>query len=105
MLLLEVETDLPPAEVIERAKAFFTTRLSPETAFVLDESESHVRFHTEVGVLTLGVGRRGGRNVVRGSTSRLHQALSQFLTTLEVPEEVRQNLVGPHPAPRALPAA
>jgi hypothetical protein len=104
MLVLETETELPPAEVVARAKEFFTSRLSSQTAFVQDASDSHVRFHTEAGVLTIGVGRRGSRQVVRGSTSRLHNALAQFLGTLSRPEEVRQNLVGPHPAAPVLPA-
>jgi hypothetical protein len=104
MLILEVETELPASEVVSRAKQFFTGRLSPATGFVQDESDSHVRFHTEAGVLTIGVAKRDGRMVVRGSTSRLHQALSQFLSTVTRPEHVRQNLGGPHPAPPKLPA-
>ena len=40
-------------------------------------------------------GKQDGRTVVRGSTSRLHHELSQFLITLAPPEEVKQNLVGP----------
>jgi hypothetical protein len=104
MLILETETQLPPEEVVARAKEFFTSRLSYATGFVLDASDSHVRFHTEAGVVTIGIGRRGDRQVVRGSTSRLHHAVSQFLATLSTPEAVRQNLISPHPtAPVALP--
>jgi hypothetical protein len=102
MLILEIETELEPRDVVERATEFFTSRMSPATAFVLDASDSHVRFHTEAGVVTIGVGRRDGRYVVRGSTSRLHQAVSQFLGTLSRPEEVRQNLGGVRPAPPML---
>jgi hypothetical protein len=104
MLILETETEIPPVEVVERAKEFFTGRLSPYTGFVLDSSESHVRFHTEAGTLTIGMGRRGDRNVVRGSTSRLHHGLSQFLTTLARPEDVRRSLVGSQATRPALPA-
>jgi hypothetical protein len=104
MLILETETELPPEEVVARAKEFFTGRLSPYTGFVLDSGPSHVRFHTEAGVLTVGVGRRGDRNVVRGSTSRLHHGLSQFLAIVSRPEEVRQHAIGPRPTPNALPA-
>lgn len=95
MLILEVETELSAKEVVERAREFFTTRFSPYAGFVQDSSDSHIRFHTEAGVLSVGVGRRGEKNVVRGSTSRLHHELSQFLGTLARPEEVRQNLIGP----------
>jgi hypothetical protein len=103
MLILETETELPPQEVVSRAKEFFASRLSPATAYLLDASDTHVRFHTEAGILTVGVGRRDDRWVVRGSTSRLHQVLSQFLGTLSRPEAVRQNLGGVRPAP-ALPS-
>jgi len=36
-----------------------------------------------------------GRRLVRGSTSRMHHELSQFLSTLAPPEEVRQSVPGP----------
>ncbi len=95
MLIQEVVTELSPAEVVERAREFFTTRLTPYAAFVADESESHIRFEVEAGELTIGTGERDGRTLVRGSTSRLHHELSQFLTTLAPPEEVHQNSGGP----------
>jgi hypothetical protein len=95
MLVQEVHTDLPPAEVVRRAREFFTTRFSPYAAFVEDESESHIRFNLEAGELVIGTGSEGGRTVVRGSTSRMHHELSQFLTTLAPAEEVRQNSLGP----------
>jgi hypothetical protein len=95
MLIQEVVTDLPAEEVVRRAKEFFSLRLTPYAAFTEDGGEGHVRFSTEAGDLTIGVGRQGDRNLVRGSTSRMHHELSQFLTTLAPPEEVRQNLPGP----------
>jgi hypothetical protein len=95
MLVQEVLTDLSPAEVIGRAKEFFTTRLSQYTALIADESEKHVKFDVDAGEVVIGTIPRDGRTLVRGSTSRLHHELSQFLTTLAPPEEVRQNLMGP----------
>ena len=95
MLIQEVITDLPPADVMERAREWFTTRFSPYAGFIEDESEGHLRFEMEACELILGVAQRDGRSVVRGSTSRLHHELSQFLMTLAPAEEVRQNLVGP----------
>jgi hypothetical protein len=95
MLIQEVETDLSAAEVIERARSFFSLLLNPYAAFPSDEGESHIRFVTEAGELMIGVGTREGHNVVRGSTSRMHHELSQFLTTLSETEEVRQNTAGP----------
>lgn len=95
MLIQEVITDLPPAEVMARAREWFTTRFSPYAGFIEEQSEAHLRFEVEAGELILGVAERDGRSVVRGSTSRLHHELSQFLMTLAPAEEVRQNLVGP----------
>lgn len=96
MLVQEVLTDLPAAEVLGRAKEFFTTRLTQYTALVSDEGDAHVKFDVEAGEVVIGtVPQDDGRLLVRGSTSRLHHELSQFLTTLAPPEEVRQNLAGP----------
>ena len=95
MLIQEVLTDTSAAEVIERAKEFFTSRLSQYTALVSDESEAHVRFEVDAGEVLIGAVPQEGRTLVRGSTSRLHHEVSQFLTTLAPAEEVRQNLVGP----------
>ena len=95
MLIQEVLTELPPEEVIRRARDFFSLRLTPYAAFAEDEGPAHIRFSTEAGDLTIGVGEQEGRRLVRGSTSRMHHELSQFLSTLAPPEEVRQNLPGP----------
>jgi hypothetical protein len=103
MLILEVETELSGPELVSRAKEFFTSRFSPATGFVQDASDSHIRFHTEAGVVTIGVAKRDGRTVVRGSSSRLHHPLSQFLASVARPEEVRQNFLA-HPAPPKFPA-
>ena len=91
MLVQEVHTDLPPAEVIRLARDFFTTRFSPHSAFVEAESENHIKFDIEAGEVVIGTGASEGRTLVRGSTSRLHNELSQFLASLAEPEEVRDN--------------
>jgi hypothetical protein len=95
MLIQEVLTDLPAEEVIQRARDFFGLRLTPYAGFPEEEGATHIRFSTEAGDLTIGVGRQGERSLVRGSTSRMHHELSQFLATLAPPEEVRQNVPGP----------
>jgi hypothetical protein len=95
MLIQEVLTDIPAAEVVERARQFFAERFTPYAAFAEEAGESHIKFTTEAGELTIGVGRQGEHNVVRGSTSRMHHELSQFLTTLAPAEEVRENQAGP----------
>lgn len=96
MLIQEVLTDLSPKEVVERAKEFFLTRLTAYTGFLEEESDSHVKFEVEAGELLIGATPgEGGRTRVRGSTSRLHHELSQFMATLAPPEDVRQNMIGP----------
>jgi hypothetical protein len=96
MLIQEVVTDLEPAEILSRAREFFTTRFSNHSAFIEEESEAHVKFEIDSGEVLIGTARRDGRTVVRGSTSRLHSELSRFLMTIApAAEEVRQNLPGP----------
>ena len=95
MLIQEVLTDLPAEEVLSRAKEFFTTRLSQYTALLAEEGPAHLKFDVEAGELVIGTVPHAGRTLVRGSTSRLHHEISQFLTTLAPAEEIRQNLVGP----------
>ncbi len=95
MLVQEVYTELEPHEVIRLAREFFTTRFTPYAAFVEDESDSHLALKIEAGELVIGTGREDGRTVVRGSTSRLHHELSQFLVTLDPGGDVRQNALGP----------
>ncbi|HKP74079.1 MAG TPA: hypothetical protein VJT67_00990 [Longimicrobiaceae bacterium] len=95
MLQQEVLTELPAQEVIQRARDFFTLRFTPYAGFAEDAGDTWIRFTTEAGDLTIGVGQQEGRNLVRGSTSRMHHELSQFLSTLAPPEEVRQSVPGP----------
>jgi hypothetical protein len=95
MLIQETTTDLPADEVLRLARDFFTLRRNSYGAFVEDSGPSHLRLSTEAAELTLGVEGREGRTHVRGSTSRMHHELSQFLSTLGTPEAVRQNVAGP----------
>jgi hypothetical protein len=95
MLVQEVISDLSAAEIVRLAREFFTTRFSPYGAFVKEESDHHVVLNFDSGEVVIGATEEDGKTVVRGSTSRLHHELSQFLTTVAPPEEVRQNAVGP----------
>jgi hypothetical protein len=95
MLIQEVLTDLPPADVIQRAREFFTLRLTPYGAFTEDATDEHIKLVTEAGEVTIGTGAQDGKTLVRASTSRLHHEVSQFLSTLAPPEEVRQSVPGP----------
>ena len=51
MLIQEVITDLPAAEVMARARQWFTTRFSPYAGFIEEESDAHLRFKVEAGEL------------------------------------------------------
>jgi hypothetical protein len=95
MLIQEVLTDVPAAEVVQRARDFFTSRFSPYAGFEEASSDTHIKFVNEAADLTIGVGTQDGKTMVRGSTSRMHAELSQFLATLAPAEEVRQNQPGP----------
>ena len=95
MLIQEVLTELPAEEVIARAREFFTLRFTPYAGFTEEAGPTHVVFSTEAAEVTIGTGRDGERTRVRGSTSRMHHELSQFLATLAPPEDVRQNMPGP----------
>lgn len=95
MLIQEVLTDVAPEAVIRQAKEFFTTRFNPYAAQVSEESDSHLKLVVEAGEVVIGAVRQGERTLVRASSSRPHHELSQFLTTLAPPEEVRQNARGP----------
>ena len=95
MLVQQVRTDHSPAEVIRLAKEFFLTRFSPYGASIERESADHVTFQLDSGELVIGTSVGEDGTEVRGSTSRIHHELSQFLTTLARPEAVRQNNAGP----------
>lgn len=95
MLVQETHTDLAQEEVVRRAREFFTTRFTQYGGFVQEESDSHIVFAVEAGELMIGTTFEDGRTRVRGSTSRMHHELSQFLATLAAPEAVRQNVEGP----------
>jgi hypothetical protein len=92
MTIHEVRTDLPPAEVLERAGAFFALAgdlcaASPETT-----GTGFLRLHIEVGEILIAAARAGGATHVRGSASRGAHLLTRFLTTLGPPLEVRQTI-------------
>lgn len=95
MLVQEVVTDLAPDEVVRQARDFFMTRFSQYSAFVQDESDSHIVLGLDSGEVVIGTTQEDGRTRVRGSTSRVHHELSQFLATLAPAEEIRQNNPGP----------
>jgi hypothetical protein len=95
MLVQEVNTRIPPAEVIPRAKDFFTTRFTAYTSSETESDGQHIRLSVEEGEVMIGVMEKDGQTLVRGSSSRLHHEIGQFLATLAPAEEVRDNAIGP----------
>lgn len=61
-------TEIPPEEVLERAKAFFAehTRMEPE-----EETEDTITFRGEIGESTIRVDRRHGHTNVHAETDRV----------------------------------
>jgi hypothetical protein len=79
----EATTSLAPAEVLERAKQFFATRVPATGAFVEQESARHLVLRGQGGeeiVIAVSVATSG--TAVRGSTLLFDQQLGRFLTTL-----------------------
>lgn len=95
MLVQETTTDLTPSEVIRLAREFFSTRFTQYGGFERDASDTHIEFGFDSGELVLSATVQDDSTLVRGSTSRIHHELSQFLSTLGHPEDVRQNATGP----------
>ena len=95
MLILETVTELPAEEVLRLAREFFALRLNAYAAFEEESGPTHLRLSSEQAELSIAVGSDPGGTRVRGSTSRMHHELSQFLATLGPAEEVRQNVPGP----------
>jgi hypothetical protein len=94
MLVQEIETTLPAAEVIRRARAFFA-HAGPCGGCPTGGGPAHVRFDLDMGEVVLGVlPGADGRSLVRGSASRGAGLIGRFLCTLGPPADVRR--IDPH---------
>lgn len=88
----EIRIDLPPREVLERAKRFFTGADSGYAGWLEEEGEGFVRFRAFRGTIALTALREGdgeGRTHVRISTLRAHPSIPLFLTSLREPASER----------------
>lgn len=93
MRIHETTTKLPAAEVIERARSFFTLASTPYASFEEKVGEGYLKLFLEVGEIVIGcVPREDGTTLVRGSASRGEHLLTSFLTTLAPPLDARQVL-------------
>ena len=84
--MYETETALSGAEVLRRAKGFFTERVPHHAAFLEKDGPSFATFRGQGGEeLAIAVlpGERGTR--VRASSLFFDQAIGRFFTTLPAP--------------------
>jgi hypothetical protein len=63
-----VMTDVPPEEVLERARAFFAANTHLQVA---EESREAIRFTGEIGTASIRVDREHGHTNVRAETDRV----------------------------------
>ncbi|MDB4889251.1 MAG: hypothetical protein JWL61_1106 [Gemmatimonadetes bacterium] len=94
----EFRTTLPPAEVLSRAKKFFSTRNSLYAVFIEQESAQHQTYRGQGGEeIALGVSVDGGATLVIGSSYIFDMQVARFFTTLPA-VEVTEILLPPPPA-------
>jgi hypothetical protein len=80
----EIITDLPPAEVLARAKSFFAQRPSLYATFLDKEGPTFCSFRGQGGeeVIVAAMPSPDGGTQVTGSTYLFDMQLARFLTTL-----------------------
>jgi hypothetical protein len=87
-MIHEITTSLPAAEIISRAKVFFSERVPNHAAYPEREGPGFLTLRGQGGeeiVLAVFPGQGGSR--VRASTLFFDQALERFLSTLPEPVE------------------
>ena len=83
--LQEFLTSLAPADVLSRAKKFFSRRNSLYATFLDTEGPSHVTFRGQGGEeLIIAAVARDGSTLVTGSTYMFDGQIARFFTTLPV---------------------
>lgn len=90
MTIYQTDTEFMPAEVIERARAFFARQRSPYTAFPVQVGPNHLRLALEVGEVVIGAIPENGITRVRASSSRGAHLLTRFLATLSPARQVQR---------------
>jgi hypothetical protein len=99
--LQETLTSLSGAEVLERAKHFFSRRNSIYTSFLDMEGPTFVSLRGMGGEeVVIGVAQRGGATAVTGSTYLFDQQVARFLAALPL-----ANAAGAPETPLELPAS
>ena len=83
----EFHTTLVPADVLSRAKAFFSRRNSLYAAFLEQEDATHVIFRGQGGEeLIIAALARDGSTLVTGSSYIFDMQVARFFTTLPAVE-------------------
>ena len=82
--------ELPPADVLARAKTFFAERVPHVSAFLEKEGPRFVALRGQGGeeVVIHAVPGEGGTSRVRASTLLFDQAVGRFLSTLPLASAV-----------------
>ena len=81
--LQEFKTTLAPADVLDRAKRFFSRNVSIYAAFLENESANHVAFRGQGGEeLIIAARQEHGFTIVSGSTYMFDAQVARFFTTL-----------------------
>jgi hypothetical protein len=96
--LQEFKTTATPADVLARAKTFFTRHISIYAVFLEKESASHVAFRGQGGEeLIIAAHQEHGYTLVSGSTYMFDSQVARFFTTL--PAHELTELLLPHNKP------
>lgn len=82
--------DLPPADVLARAKTFFAERVPHASAFLEKEGPQFIALRGQGGeeVVIHATAGEGGTSRVRASTLLFDQAVGRFLSTLPLASAV-----------------
>lgn len=84
----QAATTLAPAEVIQRAKRFFTERVSLFAAYPEKEGPGYLTLRGQGGEeIALAAWSESGRTRVRASTLQFDQPVMRFLSTLPPAED------------------
>jgi len=99
----EFRTTLAPAEVLTRAKTFFTRHNSLYATFIDTEGANHVTFRGQgTEEIVVAAIERDGATLVTASAYMFDMQISRFFTTL--PEYEASQLVSTETAPKQVTA-
>lgn len=88
-MMRETLVNLPPEEVLETAKNFFTSVESGYSGTLVETGSEFSRFRAFRGILAVSAVRDGDLTRVRCSTLRYHPSIGKFLLLLETASSVQ----------------